>query len=55
MDDRHGRRRIRWWLCACGSRFPCGAYLRSRSTGRVPDGQTVTKWEGISIQPRRTW
>jgi hypothetical protein len=56
MDDTgHRRRTIRRWRCICGRRFPCGAYLRAQSGhripgGRIPDGQTVAAWRGVSIR-----
>lgn len=42
MDDtEHRRRRLRWWLCTCGNRFPCGPYLaRQDDLRQTQDGET---------------
>jgi hypothetical protein len=46
----HRRRRLRWWLCTCGRRFPCGPYLARRDARSReihpggPAAETLTGW-----------
>jgi hypothetical protein len=57
-ESDHRRRTIRRWLCLCGQRFPCGAYLyhRDRRTREVhpggPAGAALVGWN-IHRSPAR--
>lgn len=46
----HRPRRLRWWLCRCGDRFPCGPLLAHLDREARRERPPVVKSTGVNIR-----